>query len=163
MTSFWTRLLDQAAQKDSLMPDARGTSSPPIFGPDGLRALQNCFDEAWKAIARSFPHQNVDAARSKLAIFLIDLARIGELGSAQFSQTATSLLESRAMAATRLASLTPRQRQILDHVLAGHPSKNIAADLGISQRTVDNHRAAIMRKTFSKSLPALIRTALAAA
>ena len=40
-----------------------------------------------------------------------------------------------------------RQRQILDLVPAGHPSKNIAADLGISQRTVDNHRAAIMRKT----------------
>jgi FixJ family two-component response regulator len=51
----------------------------------------------------------------------------------------------------------------LDLVLAGHPSKNIAADLGISQRTVDNHRAAIMRKTGSKSLPALIRTALGAA
>ena len=63
----------------------------------------------------------------------------------------------------RVASLTTRQRQILDLVLAGHPSKNIAADLGISQRTVDNHRAAIMRKTGSKSLPALIRTALAAA
>ena len=68
----------------------------------------------------------------------------------------------RETAATRVASLTARQRQILDLVLAGHPSKNIAADLGISQRTVDNHRAAIMRKTGSKSLPALIRTALAA-
>ena len=52
-----------------------------------------------------------------------------------------------------VASLTSRQRQVLDLVLAGHPSKNIAADLGISQRTVDNHRAAIMRKTGSKSLP----------
>jgi len=68
----------------------------------------------------------------------------------------------RETAATRVGSLTARQRQILDLVLAGHPSKNIAADLGISQRTVDNHRAAIMRKTSSKSLPALIRTALAA-
>ncbi len=65
-------------------------------------------------------------------------------------------------AAKQVASLTARQRQILDLVLAGHPSKNIAADLGISQRTVDNHRAAIMRKTGSRSLPALIRTALAA-
>jgi len=68
----------------------------------------------------------------------------------------------RETAATRVGSLTARQWQILDLVLAGHPSKNIAADLGISQRTVDNHRAAIMRKTSSKSLPALIRTALAA-
>jgi two-component system CheB/CheR fusion protein len=47
-------------------------------------------------------------------------------------------------------------------VLAGHPSKNIAADLGISQRTVENHRASIMRKTGSRSLPALARLALAA-
>jgi two-component system CheB/CheR fusion protein len=69
----------------------------------------------------------------------------------------------REKAALRIARLTTRQRQILDLVLAGHPSKNIAADLGISQRTVDNHRAAIMRKTGSKSLPALIRTAIAAA
>ena len=45
-------------------------------------------------------------------------------------------------------------------VLAGHPSKNIATDLCISQRTVDNHRAATMRKTGSKSVTALVRTAL---
>jgi two-component system CheB/CheR fusion protein len=74
-----------------------------------------------------------------------------------------ALCAHRDKAALSVASLTTRQRQILDLVLAGHPSKNIAADLGISQRTVDNHRAAIMRKTGSKSLPALIRTAIAAA
>ena len=65
-------------------------------------------------------------------------------------------------ASRHVASLTERQRQIMDLVLAGHPSKNIAADLGISQRTVENHRASIMRKTKSKSLPALARLALAA-
>ena len=80
----------------------------------------------------------------------------------QTRDTAT-LSVRRDKAALSVASLTTRQRQILDLVLAGHPSKNIAVDLGISQRTVDNHRAAIMRKTGSKSLPALIRTALAAA
>ena len=74
-----------------------------------------------------------------------------------------ALSKLRETAATSVASLTSRQRQILDLVLAGHPSKNIAADLGISQRTVDNHRAAIMKKTGSRSLPALIRTAIAAA
>ena len=50
-------------------------------------------------------------------------------------------------AAAQVAGLTPRQREIMTMVLAGHPSKNIAADLGISQRTVENHRASIMRKT----------------
>ena len=65
-------------------------------------------------------------------------------------------------AATQVAELTPRQRQIMDMVLAGHPSKNIAVDLGVSQRTVENHRASIMKKTGSKSLPALARLALAA-
>jgi len=65
-------------------------------------------------------------------------------------------------ATSQVADLTPRQRQIMDMVLAGQPSKNIAADLGVSQRTVENHRASIMKKTGSKSLPALARLALAA-
>jgi two-component system CheB/CheR fusion protein len=69
----------------------------------------------------------------------------------------------REAAAMHVAGLTLRQRQIMEMVLAGHPSKNIATDLGISQRTVESHRASIMKKTGSKSLPALARTALAAA
>jgi two-component system CheB/CheR fusion protein len=69
---------------------------------------------------------------------------------------------ARESAANRLAKLTRRQRQIMDLVLTGHPSKNIAADLGISQRTVENHRASIMKKTGSRSLPALARLALVA-
>ncbi|MDR3527930.1 MAG: chemotaxis protein CheB [Rhizomicrobium sp.] len=78
------------------------------------------------------------------------------------SKDATKLSSWHAEAAERIASLTPQQRRIMDMVLAGDPSKNIAADLGISQRTVENHRAAIMTKTGAKSLPALARLALAA-
>jgi two-component system CheB/CheR fusion protein len=69
----------------------------------------------------------------------------------------------RETASHSIAGLTTRQRQVMDLVLAGNPSKNIAADLGISQRTVENHRAAVMKKTGSRSIPALIRLALAAA
>jgi two-component system CheB/CheR fusion protein len=70
---------------------------------------------------------------------------------------------ARSDAARRIAGLTLRQREVMDRVLAGQPSKNIAADLGISQRTVENHRASIMLKTGAKSIPALARLAVAAA
>jgi DNA-binding CsgD family transcriptional regulator len=55
--------------------------------------------------------------------------------------------------------LTPRQREIMDLVLAGRPSKVIAGKLGVSQRTVESHRAAIMKKTGARSLPELARLA----
>ena len=68
----------------------------------------------------------------------------------------------RDTAAKRIAGLSARQRQVLECVLAGWSTKSIAAQLHISTRTVDNHRAAIMRKTGAKSLVALVVTALAA-
>ena len=78
------------------------------------------------------------------------------------SRDSSKLTAWRADAAMHLASLTARQKQILELVLAGDPSKNIAADLGISQRTVENHRAEIMKKTGSRSIPALARLVVAA-
>jgi two-component system CheB/CheR fusion protein len=69
----------------------------------------------------------------------------------------------RENAANHVAKLSPRQRQVMDLVLAGHPSKIIAVDLGISQRTVENHRASIMKKTGTNCIAALARLALAAA
>ena len=68
----------------------------------------------------------------------------------------------REAADKRLASLTHRQHDIMQRVLSGHPSKNIAADLHISQRTVENHRSEIMKRTGARSLPELARLALAA-
>jgi two-component system CheB/CheR fusion protein len=70
--------------------------------------------------------------------------------------------KSQMSATVKIDSLTPRQREIMDLVLAGHPSKNIAADLGLSQRTVENHRAMIMKRTGSASMPALARLAVSA-
>jgi two-component system CheB/CheR fusion protein len=75
--------------------------------------------------------------------------------SAQSASATTPAIDT-----SKLGHLTPRQRQILDMVLAGQPSKNIAADLSISQRTVEAHRAAIMRKMGSRSLPMLVRIVL---
>ncbi|NKC30542.1 response regulator [Falsiroseomonas selenitidurans] len=70
---------------------------------------------------------------------------------------------ARAEMAGRLARLTPRQRQILDRVIAGSPSKVIAAELRLNQRTVENHRAAIMAKLGVRSLPELIRKVVSVA
>ncbi len=67
---------------------------------------------------------------------------------------------AQAEAAMCFAALTVRQKQVMDMVLAGHPSKNIAADLGISQRTVENHRAEIMHRMDVRSLPELARKVL---
>jgi two-component system CheB/CheR fusion protein len=80
----------------------------------------------------------------------------------EHSRDAKKLLAWNHAASDQIADLTPRQKQVMDLVLAGHPSKNIAVDLGISQRTVENHRAEIMKRTESKSIPALARLAIAA-
>ncbi len=66
-------------------------------------------------------------------------------------------------AAERIARLTPRERDVMDRVVQGRPNKIIAHELGISQRTVENHRGAVMRRTGAASLPDLIRLAMAAA
>ena len=81
----------------------------------------------------------------------------------EVSRDSGKFVERQESAVAHLAGLTPRQVQVMQMVLAGHPSKNIAADLGISQRTVENHRMRIMKRTESKSLPALARLALIAA
>jgi two-component system CheB/CheR fusion protein len=76
------------------------------------------------------------------------------------SHDAKAVSMTQQAALDHIADLTPRQREVMRLVLAGQPSKNIAADLGISRRTVENHRASIMRKTGVRSLPALTKLAL---
>ena len=57
----------------------------------------------------------------------------------------------------RLSLLTPRERQVLDLIAAGKPNKQIAHDLGISQRTVEVHCAGLMKKIQAKSLADLMK------
>lgn len=57
----------------------------------------------------------------------------------------------------RAGRLTPRERQVLDLVVAGRANKVVAIELGISERTVELHRARGMRKMGARSLPELTR------
>jgi two-component system response regulator FixJ len=62
----------------------------------------------------------------------------------------------------RLTTLTARERHVMDEVITGKANKVIAADLGISQRTVEIHRARVMGKMKVTSLAQLVRAVLVA-
>lgn len=62
----------------------------------------------------------------------------------------------------KLALLSNRERQVLLGLIAGHPNKTIAYDLGISPRTVEIYRANVMTKMEASSLSELVRMALVA-
>ncbi|MDE1463697.1 response regulator transcription factor [Spartinivicinus poritis] len=57
----------------------------------------------------------------------------------------------------RLATLTDREREVLHHVVEGKANKVIAADISLSQRTVEIHRSRVMEKMGTKSLAHLVR------
>jgi FixJ family two-component response regulator len=60
----------------------------------------------------------------------------------------------------RLASLTPREHEVLDHVVTGRLNKQIAADLGITEKTIKVHRARAMEKMGVSTLAELVRKTL---
>ncbi|EQD40413.1 two-component response regulator, partial [mine drainage metagenome] len=60
----------------------------------------------------------------------------------------------------RLESLTPREREVLNLITRGKPNKVVAADLGVSQRTVEIHRARVMEKMGASSFAQLVRMVL---
>jgi len=59
----------------------------------------------------------------------------------------------------RLANLTPREREVMEHVVAGRLNKQIAAELGIGEHTIKVHRSRVMKKMGVQSVAELVRAA----
>jgi FixJ family two-component response regulator len=109
--------------------------------PMGVRAM--------KAGAADFLAKPVDAAA------LIQAVR-SALKTAQARRQ--TIMETAALA-NRLATLTPREREVMEQVVAGKPSKQIAADLGTGEQNIKLHRAHIMKKMGVRSIADLVRAA----
>jgi len=84
-----------------------------------------------------------------------------EEGFSRLEQTGKSRVRAEE-ARVRLQALTPRERDVLEGLVRGHPNKTIAYDLDISPRTVEIHRANLMSKLGVASLSEALRIAFAA-
>ncbi len=88
------------------------------------------------------------------------LAAVGQAVAAQ--RRMVEAAAAAAAAGALLASLTPREHEVLLELVAGHPTKVIAQTLGASPRTIEVHRGRVMEKLGVQSLPDLVRLVQAA-
>jgi FixJ family two-component response regulator len=103
--------------------------------------------EAMKAGAVDFLTKPCDEAKLIAAV----RAALEKDGAARKTQAERHLIDA------RVASLTPREREVLKRVVAGRLNKQIAAELGTAEKTVKVHRARMMRKMQFDSLAELVR------
>jgi FixJ family two-component response regulator len=104
---------------------------------------------AMKAGAVNFLTKPVD--REELMAALAEALAVDAAGRAEW--------ETRNTIAGRLATLTPRERQVLEKVVAGRLNKQIAAELGTVEKTIKVHRARVMQKLHAGSLIQLVEIA----
>lgn len=121
----------------------------PFVGPALEQALERAFAAAESAWARA----------QAAAVFDDDAAPAGpgrEPGAGAPAPDAADRLEF----ARRLESLSPRQRQIMDGIVAGKLSKQIAYEMGLSAKTVEFHRKYVMEKMRARTAVELVRMAV---
>ena len=141
-------------------------------GMDGLELLQ-CLRAAAIAspVVVMTGHADVPMAVRALKAGALDFLEKPFSDDALVAAIRAALDESRRTAearaqsekaSTRIAELTPREREVFDLLVEGLPTKAIANALRASPRTIEVHRARVMEKLGARSLPELVRLALAA-
>jgi RNA polymerase sigma factor (sigma-70 family) len=128
----------------------RGITMPAIFvtGHGDVAAARN----ALKAGALDFIEKPVDNER---LVELVGAAMASDAEAAQRQERA-------ALLASRMERLTQREREVMEQVVAGRHNREIAADLGISPRTVEVYKARLMDKLDVRRVADLVKLALEA-
>lgn len=104
---------------------------------------------AIKAGAVDFLTKPVDASK------LVEAVR----AALQTAENRRQKIAETAVWAARLATLTSREREVMEHIVAGQLNKQIAADLGTGEQNIKLHRAHLMKKMEAGSLAELVRMA----
>lgn len=158
--------LGAAAEPGCVVSDVR------MPGTDGLTLLR-----ALRARGSTLPlvlitgHGDIPMAVAAMKAGVVDFlekpfeaeALLAAIETALRSRSNDTRMEESEAAHQRLGKLTLREREVLEHLVAGRTNKEAAARIGISPRTVEFHRAHIMEKTGTKGLPELVRLWLSVA
>jgi len=104
---------------------------------------------AIKAGATDFLTKPVDAAALVRAVH----------AALRMAETRRQTIAETAALAARLSTLSPREREVMEHVVVGQLNKQIAAKLGTGEQNIKQHRAHIMKKMGVESLADLVRAA----
>lgn len=125
---------------------AKQPSPPPVVFMSGMAKISEAVN-ALKLGSIDFVEKPFD-----LCQMLETLHRAIEVDASRRASTATHAEVQR-----RFARLTPREHQVMDLIVAGAANKEVAAALGVSPKTVEMHRANVMRKMQANSLAELVR------
>lgn len=165
---------DATSFLESYQPDWRGCLLLDLRMPgmDGLALLEKLqAARSTLAVIIITGHGDVESARRAFRSHAVDflekpldyrllLASIEEAFGRQAAHRETEAQEKQL--AELLSTLTPREREVMELVVAGRHNRDIAAALGISARTVEVHKARVMQKLRVDSIPDLVRLSLRA-